>query len=308
MPFFSVIIPLYNKEYFIINTLQSVLAQTFSDFEILLINDGSTDESEAVAKTITDHRIRFFNKENGGVSTARNFGISQAKSSYITFLDADDYWYPDFLQTMRNLIEKFPEQKVFAGAIEIETSKNVMPGQYSIQKTAETEIVDYFEASEKESVIFTSCAVFHESVFEKVGVFDPEIRSGQDIDLWIRIGLEFPVLFTWKVLTKYVYDPKSLSKNKSYTSTKLNFSKFGAFENQRPALKKYLDLNRFSMAIKSKITGDMDHFKKFSDNISKENLTLKKKILLQMPGWILRFMVKLNHFLVDLGLMSTVFR
>uniref|UniRef100_A0A4W5LYG6 Glycosyltransferase 2-like domain-containing protein n=1 Tax=Hucho hucho TaxID=62062 RepID=A0A4W5LYG6_9TELE len=100
MSFFSVIIPLYNKECFIENTLKSVLSQTFTAFEVIIINDGSTDKSEEKALQFKDSRIRYYSKENGGVSTARNFGIDKAKSVYITFIDADDYWYPTFLESI----------------------------------------------------------------------------------------------------------------------------------------------------------------------------------------------------------------
>ena len=93
----SVVIPLYNKESFITETIQSVLNQTFADFELILINDGSTDKSEAVVKTFNDHRIRYKSIANSGVSVARNTGIELAKFTWIAFLDADDWWAPSFL-------------------------------------------------------------------------------------------------------------------------------------------------------------------------------------------------------------------
>src|SRR3970040_1764287 len=100
MPFFSVIIPVFNKEKFIEVTLKSVLNQTFIDFEILIINDGSTDNSAQLIKGFDDPRIRYYYKENSGVSSARNDGIEKTQSNYISFIDADDYWYPDFLEEM----------------------------------------------------------------------------------------------------------------------------------------------------------------------------------------------------------------
>ena len=146
MSFFSIIIPLYNKEKFIESTLKSVFDQYFTDFEILIVNDGSTDLSEEKAKQFADPRIRYFLKENGGASSARNYGIEKAQSNYITFLDADDYWYPTFLQEMCEKINRFPKQKVFSAAIEIETSKKTIPAVYSIEKTNDFEIVNYFKS------------------------------------------------------------------------------------------------------------------------------------------------------------------
>ena len=226
MPFFSVIVPLYNKANFVENTLKSVLNQNFTDFEVIIVNDGSIDKSEEKVKGFNDDRIKYFYQENQGASSARNFGIEKANSNYITFIDADDYWFPNFLQEMFNNINEFSEQKVFAAAIEIETSKNIIPALYSIENRKNIQIVNYFDASYKTTAICTSCAVFHKSVFEKIGNFDTEIKSNQDTDLWIRIGLVYPVVFLNKILARYVFDDKSLSKKKIDWSQKLNFYKF----------------------------------------------------------------------------------
>ena len=307
MPLFSVIIPVYNKEKFIENTLNSVLQQSFTDFELILVNDGSTDQSEAKIKTFSDSRMRYYSKENGGVSTARNLGIELATAQYITFLDADDYWYPNFLSNLLAAIKQHQNYKIFAAAIEVQTSKKVFPAQYSIPKTGAYEIVDYFDASMKTTVICTSCAIFHKSIFDEVGVFDPNIRSGQDTDLWIRIGLVYPVVFSWEILARYVYDPNSLSKRIEYLNTKMNFSKFDAIKKTNPKLKAFLDLNLFSFAIRSKLFDDTVTFKKYYQKINLENLSLKKKILLQLPGFVLRFLIQLNLFLVRLGWRKSVF-
>lgn len=308
MPFFSIIIPLFNKENFIENTLKSVLNQSFIDFEVLIINDGSTDKSEEKVLEFKDTRIHYFYKENEGVSAARNFGIEKAKSNYITFIDADDYWYPNFLEEMFKNIRRFPELKVFSAAIEVETSKKIIPSTYSIVKTADCEIVNYFEASSKETVICTSCAVFHKSVFEKTGNFDIQLKSGEDTDMWIRIGLIYPILFSWKILARYVYDPKSLTKNHTTTINSFDFSKYTSLEKTNPSLKKFLDLNRFSLAIKSKIIGEKKHFLLFYKAINLENLSLKKRILLKLPVYILKPLIDLKTLFANFGLGNSVFK
>lgn len=308
MSFFSIIISVYNKENFIENTIKSVLQQSFTDYEVLIINDGSTDASESKILAFDDSRIQYFYKENEGVSEARNYGIINAKSAYITFLDADDYWYPNFLQEMFNNIAKFPEQKVFSAAIEIENPKKVIPSSYSIPKENDIVVVNYFEASYLEGVIFTSAAVFHKSVFEKVGHFDPKIKSGQDTDLWIRIGLIYPVVFSFKILSRYIYDAHSLSKKKMTMNDKMDFSKFIEAEKKNLDLKKFLDLNRYSLAIKSKLYGDQINYIKFKKDINLHNLTLKKRILLFLPGSVLQFLLRINLLLVQLGLSKTVFK
>ena len=308
MPYFSVIIPLYNKERFVVETLKSVLAQSFTDFEVLIINDGSTDLSEEKIFQFKDNRIRYFAQKNQGVSKARNFGIEMASSEYITFIDADDYWYPYFLQEMFLAIAKYPEQKIFAGAIETETSQIAIPAQYSIQKEGDYQIVNYFQASNKTSVLWTSCAVFHKNIFLENGVFDANLKSGQDTDLWIRIGLIYPIVFCWKILARYVYDADSLSKKTKYIPYKLDFSKFSEAEKTNPSLKKFLDLNRFSFAIKSKMNGDENNFERFKNAISYGNLSLKKRILLELPAPVLKSLLELNLLLVRVGLSKSVFK
>ena len=308
MPFFSIIIPLFNKENFIENTLKSVLDQSFSDFEVLIVNDGSTDKSEEKVLKFKDNRIQYFYKENSGVSAARNFGIEKAQSNYITFIDADDYWYPNFLQEMFENSNRFPELQVFSAAIEVETSKKIIPSSYSIIKTADCEIVNYFDASLKETVICTSCAVFHKSVFEKIDFFDTQLKSGEDTDLWIRIGLNYQILFSWKILARYVYDAQSLTKNHKTTINSVHFSKYTSLEKTNSSLKKFLDLNRFSLAIKSKIIGDQLRFLEFYKEIDLKNLSLKKRTLLQLPVHILKPLINLKAFLANMGLGNSVFK
>jgi glycosyltransferase involved in cell wall biosynthesis len=304
MPFFSVIIPLYNKEQFIENTLRSVLAQTFTDFEVIIVNDGSTDQSGQKVSAFTDERIRYVSKSNEGVSATRNHGISLAATDFITFLDADDYWYPEFLKTMKNNISDFPDQKVFSAAVEIETPKTILPAVYSIEGTNENQVVDYFESSEIVTSICTSCAVFHKSVFDKSGVFDMAMNNSEDIDLWMRIGLDFPVVFSRKILARYVYDPQSLSRNQNVN---IDFSKFSNQE-KHPGLKRFLDLNRFSLAIKSKVNGDDKNYRSFRNDIDRKNLSLKKKILLSLPGFLLKKLIRFREKMADMGLADTVFK
>ena len=113
--FFSVIIPLYNKEKYIQNTLQSVLNQTFENFEVIIVDDGSTDDGPEKVGLISDCRIRFIRKENGGVSSARNRGIAEARGEYIAFLDADDEWRPHALKTFYDFLSTHDCQWAVSG-------------------------------------------------------------------------------------------------------------------------------------------------------------------------------------------------
>ena len=108
MAIISIIIPLFNKELFIKQTLLSVLNQTFSEFEIIIINDGSTDKSVTIINDIDDERITLYTTKNKGVSHARNYGISKANTDLIALLDADDLWEPNHLENLDSLIHELP--------------------------------------------------------------------------------------------------------------------------------------------------------------------------------------------------------
>lgn len=109
----SVVIPLYNKAAAITSTIQSVLAQSYPYFEIVIIDDGSSDNSVQKVRLIDDKRIKLISKQNGGVSSARNYGIRMAKYEYLAFLDADDYWEPSYLEELINLINDFPNAGLY---------------------------------------------------------------------------------------------------------------------------------------------------------------------------------------------------
>lgn len=288
-PRFSVVIPLFNKEQYVANTIQSVLAQTFGDFELLIINDGSTDNSLEIVKQISDPRISIITQENKGVSATRNHGISVSNTDYITFLDADDYWYPDFLSTLTSLIDSYPSEKVFSAAIEREFRHSVVAAKYSVNLENEIVVTDYFSASLKETVICTSAAVFEKSVFSEAGTFDENLKSGEDTDLWIRIGLKYKVVFIQKILARYILTAKSLSGT---TISNIDLDKYRDREKNNPNLSKFLDLNRYSLAIQSKVNGESERYRQFSKNIS--SLPIKKKIVLKLPAFILKLLINLQ--------------
>jgi len=307
-PYFSIIIPLFNKENFIKKTIESVLNQSFTYFELLIIDDGSTDNSLKKVSEFDDERIKLFTKKNEGVAIARNFGIQKAISTYICFLDADDIWNVDFLKTIYQYSIQFPSQEVFSTAKEIETKNTVFKPQYSIKKTSDFEFVNFFQASQKECILWTSSVVIHKKVFEKVGVFDTNISKGEDTEMWIRIGLNYQILFIWKALSIHVYDAKSVSRNSNYYFNNYTFNKYFELEKTNLDLKKFMDSNRFSAAIKSKLKGKNSNFKKLISEISWKHLPLKKKIILKVPRFLLLFLIYLKNNLTNFGLGNSVFK
>src|SRR5690606_29093225 len=153
---FSVVIPLYNKASNISKTILTVLNQNFSKFEIIIVNDGSTDNSLDIVKTFSDERIVVIDQKNGGVSKARNTGIEHAKNDWIAFLDADDLWKPNHLETIYEMIIRFPNYDVYSTSFEYSDLR----ARRMVERTSQYyPIVDYFKDSLNEQVIWTSSVV-----------------------------------------------------------------------------------------------------------------------------------------------------
>src|SRR5690606_17525309 len=295
MTFFSVIIPLYNKEKYIQNTIQSVLNQHFNDFEIIVVNDGSTDLSGKKVTEINDSRIHYFETENQGVSEARNYGVKQSKGEFICFLDADDYWYPHFLSEVYKYILKFPEQTVFATALEFEIKNKAVYPSYSIDKSGDYKIVNYFEASLKESALFTSASVFERSVFEVVGYFNPKYKSGQDTDLWVRVGLNFPIVFIKKICVRYIYDAKSLSRSRTKESELAEIYKVVSSRKANPTITLMIDYCRICLDIDCTLNFQTVLFQTFHTLIYPRLLPCKNQLFLHFPSWLLSLLINIKH-------------
>lgn len=199
---FSVIIPLYNKEKSISATLQSVCMQTFTDFEVIVVDDGSTDKSNSVVSSINDERIRLIHKENGGVSSARNTGIKVSKYPYVALLDGDDYWAPTFLEEQVALIEDFPKAGMWGVNYAFLKGSNCEPCDQGIGDGFRGYVEGYFESSHND-LFCSSSVVIRKDIFEKTGYFDERIASSEDLDMWYRIILRYPVVYYDKVLAFY---------------------------------------------------------------------------------------------------------
>lgn len=214
---FSIVIPLYNKSYSIKRCIDSVLAQSYSNFEIILVNDGSTDSSlsivmDSYATQIDRKLIRVINQKNQGVSIARNNGVFASKSDYVCFLDADDEWLPDFLETLLYLIKDYPEASLYSLAYKIQRegaklikSKRGLPSNYRGY------VSDFFNSSSKGNVVHTSTSCVLKSTFIEIGGFPKNIVAGEDLYLWIMFALKNKVVCEEKFLT-IVYIQKDQSR------------------------------------------------------------------------------------------------
>lgn len=310
MPKFSVVISVYNKEKYIYETLNSVLNQTFTDFEIVILNDGSTDNSEIEILKFKDPRIRYFSKENQGAGAARNFVIKEAQYDYIALLDADDFWLPFYLEEQAKLIDNFPEESVFATAINVERKSKIYASEYSVPNLQlnEVRVVNFFSASFLNSILTSSSTVLHKRVFSKVGYYDPTIKSGQDTDLWIRVGLDYSLVFLNTSCAVYRYAIASLSNTKLKVSDKASYEKYEPLEKDNLPLKKFLDLNRYSLCILAKLEGNNEAFNKNFQKINQENLSKKQRFLLRQNKNILKYLSKTKDSLEKLGLRLGTFK
>lgn len=205
--FFSVVIPLYNKERQIADTLRSVFAQTCADYEIIVVDDGSTDGSAAVVESLHDPRIRLIRQANAGVSAARNLGIAEARGEYIALLDADDEWCPEYLATIAALIRKYPQCDVFAtNYSHVDSNGKTFP---TILRKLPFDgddgiLYNYFEvASVSSPPICSICITALKEVFQSVGGFPLGIKSGEDLLTWARLAARYKIAYSKKPLAVF---------------------------------------------------------------------------------------------------------
>lgn len=314
-PFFSVIIPLYNKEKDLLITVKSLLNQTFSNFEVILVNDGSTDGSLSVAKSIEDPRIKIYSKENEGVAKTRNFAVTKASTDYVVFLDADDYWYPTHLENMSQLVAHFPDHLWFATAYEKQHKKNfITPMQTELLREKEPthlSVDNYFKYSCSDALAWTSAVCFKKTFFEKLKGFDDTITmgAGEDTDLWLRAALEAPLAFSKEISARHKLDGSNrISHSNTLIRNFMDLDKYEGITKFQPYLKKYLDINRFALLLKYKMAGDTKTAKLYCSKIHTNNLSATQKVLQKMPGPILNILWSFKKRLEKLNIRISAFK
>lgn len=194
----SVIIPLYNKGNCIEETVASVINQSFKCFEVIIVDDGSTDDGPEKVLAINDPRIRLFRQKNSGVSSARNRGIEEAKGQYIAFLDGDDLWEPWFLNEIASLRDNFPQAGIYATSYQFKKNGRYLTPKFKhINNQDRMQIFDnYFKAAMGSPPVTSSSIVIPKSVFDFVGTFNVEMKNGEDLDMWARIAFNYPVAWS----------------------------------------------------------------------------------------------------------------
>lgn len=199
---YSVIMPTYNRARFIVRAIESVLSQTCQDFEIIVVDDGSTDDTEAVLRPYVD-RIRYVRQSNQGSAAARNRGIRESHGQYIAFLDSDDWWYPDKLARMGDMIAAHAQAGLFYSDFRLVTPE----GRFLRVQKCRHVVGEGYLPILLQVFILTSTVVCKRECFDVCGLFHEPLRRVQDWDMWIRIARRFPIVHVPLVLSEYTWEP-----------------------------------------------------------------------------------------------------
>jgi glycosyltransferase involved in cell wall biosynthesis len=287
-PAFSIVIPLYNKAHSIAGTVASVLSQRLSDFELLIVDDGSTDGSAQVVEEIQDHRIRLVKRENGGVSAARNTGIRLAAAEHITFLDADDLWLPDFLEDMRALTRDCPEAGIYGAAYWHQVQGDRYLEDNGLPAEFRGYIPSYFEQALRHLLFWTSAVVVKKTALQQSGMFDEGIRFGEDLDVWFRLALDHRAAFYNKPLAIYNKDAenRAMRRKQPYTTNLVaHLAKFKPYEETHADFRKFINRFRciqlYELFHAAGVTPEL--IRTFLDSIERRELPWKFRVLLRLP-------------------------
>lgn len=215
---FSVIMPLYNKASFVRKALESIASQTYRDFDLIIINDGSTDNSAAICEDYINNlqfetinlkreNIRIISQPNSGVAKARNVGVENSHGQFVCFLDADDWWEPNFLEEIDKLIMEYPDAGIYAS-----NYIYYKPGKTHVALKLERGYMNYPKAYlDGPMPIWTGATCMPRLVFDEMGGFPVGVKLGEDFLLWAKTALHYKVAFCEKALAFYNNDvPASL--------------------------------------------------------------------------------------------------
>ena len=218
MPKVSIIIPTYNRQHIIADTIRNVLSQTQQDIEIIVIDDGSTDNTKTIVEGIKDPRMKYFYKPNGGPASARNFGLAKAVGEYIAFLDSDDYWPKDYLERMVKSLAENPQYGAAYSSITLvypdgEKTKNY---EKSAGKSGSI-TADLF----KNSFIWPFAAVSRSSLWEDFYFDEALNKTAEDSDVFLRLSAKTKFLFVSEVEAYHTISNDSISSQTGITCSRL---------------------------------------------------------------------------------------
>ncbi len=213
----SIILPTYNRCGFIGKAIESVIAQTYTAWELIVVDDGSTDQTENVVKNYVgqDSRIRYIKQQNAGCANARNKALAEAKGQYIAFLDDDDLYHPDKLRIQTEFLEKNPQFGfVYSDSELIGRDGNHLRNIPEVPQTSFLELIMGFAVPPIAILARKEC-------FDQVGGFCTDLQSADDFDMWLRIAKEFPIAYHPVKVAQYVWHDTNLTLNQRKTTVNL---------------------------------------------------------------------------------------
>lgn len=312
-PKISIVIPLYNKALSIEKTIDCTLKQNFTDFEIIIVNDGSTDGSLGIVESIEDSRIKIYSIKNRGVSAARNYGIAKAQGEYIAFLDADDIWLSNHLENLNTLLEKFPNCGLYCTAYAKQYKSIKTPAVFKnipIKNNWMGIVDNYFESSLKNSLAWTSATLVPKSILEALNGFDESITmgAGEDTDLWIRIALEYPVAFCNSVTAIHnLQSENRISNSKTDSRQFIDLDVYEPLTKSNPSLKTYLDVNRFAIGMQYKLSGNAKTAENYFSKINSDSLNKRQRFLMSQSATTMGLIKRIQTILRKLRINLTPF-
>lgn len=238
---FSVVIPLYNKRPYVARAIQSVLDQTYRDFELIVVDDGSTDGSTDIAASYTDARLKLIRQANGGEAAARNAGIRTASGAHIAFLDADDCWKSEFLAVVASMIAIQPDAAIYGTAYDVSRDDDF--GAHPLDGVSRfvnaSGRLDYPAALAHWCFPLTSSSVCVPACkFDEVGLFDERLNLAADVDMWGRLALSGMAIFHARSCAVYHVDAlnRSTTIQAKFWDKRLLFVEVFSKRLQRPEI------------------------------------------------------------------------
>ena len=298
---FSIIIPLYNKAPYVSKAILSVLSQTFTDYELVIMDDGSSDNSYEVARNTIEGQgnCHLYSQKNSGVSMARNNAASLSHGDFLCFLDADDWWAPTFLEEMKGLIDVFPDAGIYGTNYTIvnEAQHKTRVATIGVDPGFRKGYINYCQVYAKTLAmpLWTGAVCIPRLVFDEMQGFPEGIRLGEDFLLWIRIALKYKVAFLNTPLAFYNQDVEVANRGvtlKGYDPDSFMTFHFDQFEEQESRdhdLKVLLDRLRVYSLLRFRFAGS--HRARVKEEIAKvdfSNVDSKYWFYYKMPYPVIR--------------------
>ncbi len=301
---FSVVIPVFNKEKYIKETILSVFNQTYDNYEIIIINDASTDNSlKIIEEVISDKAVIINNKNNLGLSASRNIGFEASSDKFVAFLDGDDVWDKNFLKEINELIINFPKESIFGTYYKENYDGKILYPKININKKllgTKFVVKNFFEANLRRLIITQSCLVFKKNIFDTVGLYNPEITFAEDIDFYIRCFQNFNLAYSYQT---YHMQRKMVHKSISNSKTdNLNYPLLDKYLGVSDELNRFINFYNYCFCRRKKNEGSKKSMIYYRNKIRFRWIGFLKTIVLFLPEFLYTTLLKFKRYLLKKGI------